>query len=307
MKAVRIHEYGDSSVLRYEDAPMPELTDGDILIKVHTAGVNPLDWKVRQGYLQSIYSLKMPAILGWDVSGTVAATTPGVTGFALGDEVFARPEMGRDGSYAEFIAVRATDVARAPKTLSLEVAAAVPLACLTAWTALFDSADLKAGQTVLIHAGAGGVGSFAVQLAKNAGAHVIATASADGVDLVKSLGADEVIDYKVEDVSSRQGLDVVFDTVGGDTLAKSYAMVRKGGVLVTIAAMPDKAKADELGIKAAFAAVSSNGPRLGKIAQTIDEGHLRVLAVTEFPLAEAKAAQEMSAKGRTRGKIILRV
>jgi NADPH:quinone reductase-like Zn-dependent oxidoreductase len=307
MKAVRIHDYGDVDVLRYEEAPQPQLRAGDILVRVEAAGVNPLDHKVRQGYLKARIALPMPTILGWDIAGVVEAAAPDVTRFKVGDAVYAKSEMGRDGGYAEYLTLQAKDAALAPVSIPLAEAAAYPLACLTAWGALFEKAQLQAGQSVLIHAAAGGVGNFAVQMAKNAGARVTATASGDAVELVRSLGADRVIDYRKEDVTTAVGnMDVVFDTVGGDVLAASYALVRPGGALVTIAGLPDPTIAEACGIRALFVAVQCDGPRLEALALDIDGGRLKALAVTQVPLADAAAAHTMSASGRTRGKIILR-
>ena len=177
MKAIRFHTYGDSSVLKYEDVPIPEIGPGEVLIKVHAAGVNPVDWKIRKGYLQGFLPYQLPLIPGWDTAGTVARAGALVTRFNASDQVFSRPDIARDGAYAEYIAVRTDEVASAPRSIPLEHAAGVPLAALTAWMALFDKANLRADQSVLIHAASGGVGRFAVQLAKLAGARVIGTTS----------------------------------------------------------------------------------------------------------------------------------
>ena len=237
MKAIRIHEYGGWDVLTYEDAPIPVFGSDEILIKVHSAGVNPIDWKTREGGLKDIRPYTMPVILGWDVAGIVESVGVLVTRFKIGDKVLEKLESGRNGGYAEYVVTKSYDVAHAPKSISLEHAAGIPLACQTAWTALFDKANLQKGQSILIHAAAGGVGHFATQLAKAAGAKVIATASSSNVDLVKSLGADEVIDYKTEDFSSLvKNVDVVLDIIGGETRAKSWQCLRKGGILVSVVA-----------------------------------------------------------------------
>jgi NADPH:quinone reductase-like Zn-dependent oxidoreductase len=180
MKAIRLHQYGDSSVLRYEDAPVPTPNTGEVLIKVYAAGVNPVDWKVRAGYLKERIPYTLPLVPGWDVSGTIVSIGEQVTGWNIGDAVYSRPDIARQGAYAEYIAVRASEISKKPQSLDWVHAAAVPLAALTAWQALFDSAQLKAGERVLIHAGSGGVGIFAVQLAKIRGAHVITTTSTAG-------------------------------------------------------------------------------------------------------------------------------
>jgi len=308
MKAIRFHNYGDSGALKYEDVPIPEIGPPEVLIKVHAAGVNPVDWKIREGYLQSFLPYHLPLIPGWDVAGTVASAGALVTRFNAGDQVFSRPDISRNGAYAEYIAVRTDELALAPGSIPLEHAAGIPLAALTAWMALFDKADLRAGQSVLIHAASGGVGTFAVQLAKLAGARVIGTTSGRNIDLVKSLGADEVIDYLSEDFSTRvKDVDVVFDTLGGDTQTKSFSVIHKGGVLVSIVDPPDTSVAQQHGVVAHHAFVVPNGARLQELAGLVDAGKLKVIIEKEFPLSEAKAAQDFNQTGRTRGKIILRV
>jgi NADPH:quinone reductase-like Zn-dependent oxidoreductase len=211
MKAVRIHAYGGPELLHYETIPRPVLNPDDLLIRVRAAAVNPVDWKIREGYLRGFLNHHLPLILGWDVSGEVVKIGPEATGFKIGDEVYARPDIERDGSYAEYIAVKASDAAHKPATLDHDHAAAVPLAALMAWQALVDAAQLQAGQRVLIHAAAGGVGSFAVQLAKARGAQVIATASAVNTGIVAELGADQFVDYtKTRFEEAIKDVDVVF-------------------------------------------------------------------------------------------------
>ena len=308
MKAVRIHEYGDPGVLKYEDAPVPEIGPDEVLIKVHSAGVNPVDWKVRKGLLKERRPYRLPLIPGWDLSGTIERVGTLVTRLKEGDRVFSRPDIGRDGSYAEQIAVRADEVALAPRSVPLETAAGVPLCALTAWMALFEWAGLRAGQTVLIHAASGGVGTFAVQLAKLAGARVIGTTSGRNTEFVRSLGADAVIDYRREDFStSVRDVDVVLDAVGGETRTKSLGVLRRGGVLSSIVGPVDPALARQHDVRAMGGLVAANGARLQEIASLIDAGKLKVIIEKEFPLAEAMAAHELSETLRVRGKIILRV
>jgi len=308
MKAIRIHGYGGPEVLHYEDAPLPEIGPTEILIKVKGAAINPVDWKIRAGYLKAFIPYELPLTLGWDVAGTVERAGPLVTRFKRGDAVYSRPDIARQGGYAEYIAVRSDEAAPAPRSISATHAAGVPLAALTAWASLFDKGRLAPGQRVLIHAAAGGVGSFAVQLAKLAGAHVIGTASRDNIELVQSLGADQVIDYRNEDFSQvLTGIDVVFDTIGEDTQTRSWNVLRPGGVLVSIVSAPDVALASQKGARGEYVFITPNGARLGEIAGLIDAGKLRVLIEKEFPLAEARAAQELSATGRARGKIVLKV
>lgn len=308
MKAVCIHEYGGPDVLRLEDAPIPVPAAGEVLIRVHAAGINPVDWKIREGRLQGRVEHRLPLILGWDVAGVIEALGPGVTQFKIGDAVYARPDIARDGGYAEYIAVRASEVALKPKSLDFIHAAAVPLAALTAWQALFDAAKLVAGQKILVHAGAGGVGSYAVQFAHWKGARVIATASARNADLVRSLGADQVIDYtqaRFED--EVRDLDVVFDTVGEEVQQRSWQVLKKGGILVSILALtvPDDVAAR--GLRSAYVFVQPNAAQLGQIAELIDGGHVKPVVETVLPLSEVRQAHILSQSRHARGKIVLRV
>ena len=308
MKAVRIHAYGGPEMLHYEDAPRPWLKPDDILIQVAGAAINPVDWKIREGYLQGFLNHRLPLILGWDVAGTVVEIGPEATGFKVGDEVYARPDIERNGSYAEFIAVKASEAALKPATLDFVHAAAVPLAALTAWQSLVEAAQLRAGQTVLIHAAAGGVGSFAVQLAKARGARVIATASAVNTGLAAELGADQFIDYtrtRFEQVI--KDVDVVFDTIGGDTQERSWQVLKPGGILVSVISPPPEATAATHGIRSAFVFIQPSGPQLTQIAQLIDQGQMKPVIHTVLPLNEARQAQVISQGGHARGKIVLRV
>jgi NADPH:quinone reductase-like Zn-dependent oxidoreductase len=307
MKAVTIHDYGGPEVLRYEEVPIPEIGPDEVLIRVHSCGVNPIDWKTRQGYKRAQTHFVMPLILGWDVSGTVEETGPLVKRFVKGDKVFARPATSRNGGYAEFVAVRSMEVAFAPKTIPLEQAAGVPLAGQTAWVGLFEMGNLRKGQSILIHGASGGVGSFAVQLAKIAGARVWATTSTKNVQLVRSLGADEVIDYTAVDLQEVvKDLDMVFDTVGGNTQAGSWDVIRKGGTLVSTLPVDENASMAHGVIGRSYLLVS-NGARLRDIRELVDAGLVRVVIDRELPLAEARSAHELSQSGHVTGKIILRV
>src|SRR6266481_5238166 len=229
MKAVRIHTYGGPEVLRYEDAPRPVPAAGEVLIKIHAAAVNPVDWKVRAGHLKDMLKYQLPLIPGWDAAGVIEDVGAGVTRLKRGDEVYTRPDISRDGTYAEYITVREPEVALKPKFLDHVHAAAIPLAALTAWQALFDAGGLSSGQRVLIHAAAGGVGTYAVQLAKWKGAYVIGIASARNHDFVRQLGADEVIDYQTKKFKdSARDIDVVLDAIGGDTQQRSWKVLKPG-------------------------------------------------------------------------------
>ena len=308
MKAVSIYYYGGPGVLAYEDAPRPHPAPGEVLVRVHAAGINPVDWKIREGHLKEMLHHTLPLVLGWDVSGVVAALGAGVTRFKVGDEVFSRPDIERDGAYAEFIVIRETEVALKPKSVDHVHAAALPLAGLTVWQSLFDAAALTAGQRVLIHAAAGGVGSLAVQLAKGRGAHVIGTASAKNHAFVRALGADEVVDYERERFETVIGpVDVVFDTMGGDIQTRSWEVLKRGGILVSIASPPSAEAAVAHGGRFAFVFTQPNAAQLAEIATLVDAGKLKASVETVLPLAAAVRGQALSAAGHTRGKIVLQV
>jgi NADPH:quinone reductase-like Zn-dependent oxidoreductase len=292
MKAVRLHKYRGSEVLVYED----------------TAGVNPIDWKVREGYAKDWLKHKLPLILGWDVSGVIIELDEGVKVFKKGDEVYGKLATERDGAYAEYAASHAENIAHKPRTVDHVHAAAIPIAALTAWQSLFDLANLSAGQTLLIHAAAGGVGHFAVQFAKWKGARVIGTASARNTEFVKNLGADMVIDYtskKFEDEAS--GMDCVLDTQGGDVLTRSLRALKRGGIVVSTLGEPSAEDLSKHGVRSAHVVAKSDSRQLKEIATLIDEGHVKPVVETALPLAEARRAHELSQSGHTRGKIVLRV
>jgi NADPH:quinone reductase-like Zn-dependent oxidoreductase len=307
MKAIRIHNYGGSEVLKYEEAPRPEPGEGEVLIRVHATSVNPIDWKVREGHMKEFWPHKFPLILGWDLSGVVEELGRGVCRFKIGDEVYSVPDPTRNGAYADYIVVRESELALKPNSLDHIRAAAVPLAALTAWQS-FDTAHLQPGQRVLIHAGSGGVGHFAVQLAKWKGAYVFATASTKNQDLLRKLGVDEPIDYtqqRFEDIARK--IDVVLDTLGGETQERSWSVLKKGGVLVSLVQPPSEEKAKELGVRAAIIGAQPNGAQLAEIAKIIDSGKLAPVIDRILPLSEARRAHELSQSGHTHGKIALRV
>jgi NADPH:quinone reductase-like Zn-dependent oxidoreductase len=311
MKAVRIHNYGGPEVLKYEDATRPEPKADEVLIRVHAAGVNPVDWKIREGHLKDFLNHSLPLIIGWDVSGVIeqVGRGPAAAGrFKAGDEVFSEVELSRDGAYAEYVLVRESDAALKPKSLHHVHAASVPIAALTSWQALFDTAHLQPGQRVLIHAGSGGVGHFAVQLAKWKGAHVIATASTKNQELLAEIGVDEPVDYtkqRFEDVA--HDVDVVLDTIGGETQERSFEVLNKGGTLVSLVQPPSQEKAQAQGVRALDIAGHPDGALLGKIAKLIDAGKIKPRIDRILPLSEARRAHELSQGGHVRGKIVLRV
>ena len=305
MKAVRIHAYGGSEVLQLDEIATPQPQAGEVLIKVAAAGVNPVDWKIRQGYLQAVFNSTFPLQLGCDYAGTIAAVGAGVTDAQVGDEVYGSVSVARGGSYAEYLIAQAGEYAAKPKSLSHVEAASLGVAALTAWQA-FDTAGLSAGQKVLIHAAAGGVGSMAVQLAKARGAYVIGTASARNAEFVKSLGADEVIDYattKFEAVV--KDADVVFDLIGGDTLARSYGVVKRGGWLVSAAAVPDPSQLAAHGLQGEMVGMRPNRAQFDALTALIEAGKIKPIIETTFALADVAQALDLNQTGRTRGKIIL--
>jgi NADPH:quinone reductase-like Zn-dependent oxidoreductase len=308
MKAVRIHEYGNSSVLQYEDAPMPISESNEVLIRVVAASVNPVDWKIREGYLKEMIPYEMPLTLGWDVSGIVESVGSNVTRFKEGDAVYSRPDIKRNGTYAEYVVVREAELAFKPQMISHIEAAALPLTGITAWEVLITAANLIAGQKVLIHAGSGGVGSLAIQLAKSRGAYVIATTSAKNRALVKSLGADEVIDYKTQKFAEiLHDIDVVFDTLGGDIQELSWLVLKPGGILVSIVSPPSDDKAKELGVRGGFVFIEPSAVILEQLAKLVDEGKVRPIVGAEFALKDIAKAHALSETGRSVGKIVLYV
>jgi NADPH:quinone reductase-like Zn-dependent oxidoreductase len=308
MKAMRIHTYGGPEVLRYEDAPRPAIGEEEVLIRVYAAAVNPLDWKVRSGLYADSYHPTFPLILGWDIAGVVEVTGMGVKNLAIGDEVYTRPVTG---GYAEYVAVPAADVAHKPYSLDFIQAAATPIAALTAWQAIVDAAHLGAGQTILIHGAAGGVGTFAVQLARWRGAYVIGTASGHNLAFLRQLGADEVIDYtttRFEEVV--HGVDVVFDTVSGETKQRSWGVIKPGGILVSIIGPPSPDVAAAHGVQQHMVRGILQSParaRLAEIARMVDAGQLKPIVSTVLPLQEAARAHILSESRHTRGKIVLQV
>jgi NADPH:quinone reductase-like Zn-dependent oxidoreductase len=308
MKAIRIHTYGGPEVLKYEDASRPQAGEGEVLIRVHAAGVNPVDSAIRGGLVKEIFPVSLPWIPGSDVSGVIEEVGPNVTRFKKGDEVFALLNPAKGGTYAEYVVVNEWELALKPKSLHHIRAAAVPVAAVTAWNALFETAQLQSGQRVLIHGGAGGVGHFAVQLAKWKGAHVIATASARNHELISELGADEVIDYhaqKFENVARE--IDIVLDTIGSDTQEHSWKVLKQGGILVSVVQPPSEEKAKAAGARGAMVQSRPDGAKLAEIAKIIDSGNLAPVIDRILPLSEARRAQELSQSGHTRGKIVLRV
>jgi NADPH:quinone reductase-like Zn-dependent oxidoreductase len=297
MRAVLMRETGDPDVLRVEEVDPPECGDGEVLIEVSAASVNPIDWKYRRGFVER----QLPVILGSDVSGRVEESR--AESFAEGDEVFG---VAASGAYAQFATASAALIARKPPQLSHEEAAAIPVAGLTAWQALFDRGRLEPGQTALIAGAAGGVGHFAVQFARFAGARTIGTGSSRNREFVLGLGAEEYVDYTQKDVGEAVGgVDVALDTVGGETTASLLPAVREGGILITIAGAPPEEAAKERGVRAELLVMSPVSDQLARIAELIATGDVRVETAEVLPLAEVRRGHELSESGHTRGKIIL--
>jgi NADPH:quinone reductase-like Zn-dependent oxidoreductase len=297
MKAVVMHETGDPDVLRQEDVDAPAPDDGEVLIRIRAASVNAIDWKYRRGLAET----PLPAVLGNDASGTVEASR--AEGFSEGDEVFG---MVASGGYAELAIASAATIARKPAGVSHEQAAAIPVAGMTAWQALFDRGGLQRGQTALIAGAAGGVGHFGVQFASHAGARAIGTGSSRNREFVLGLGADEYVDYTQQEVAEAvSGVDVAFDTVGGETTQSLVPTVREGGIVVTIAGGPPEEAAQARGARAELLIMSPNPEQLARIADLIASGDIRVEIAEVLPLAEAARAHELSESGHVRGKLIL--
>jgi NADPH:quinone reductase-like Zn-dependent oxidoreductase len=307
MKAVRAHYPVGPEALAYEEVPIPALAPGDALVRVHAAGISPAEftwqvWETPDG------RSRLPAIPSHEVSGVVAAIAPEVQDVTVGDAVYALTDFFRDGAAAEYVAVRAADLAPKPLTLDHAQAAATPLSALTAWQALFDHAQLTPGQRVLIHGAAGGVGSFAVQLARWRGAHVIGTASARNISFVRELGADEVIDYRATSFETAIGdVDIVLDTIGGTTLERSWSVLRLDGLLITIVRPPSPEWANGRDARGVFFIVEPRRDQLMELGRLIDAGVVRPMVEAVLPLEQAREAYERGAREHPRGKLVLAV
>lgn len=308
MKAIQIHKFGGPEVLKYEDAERPSPTNDEVLIKVYASGVNPVDWKIRAGLAQKSFPVNLPFIPGWDVSGEIEEVGSDILNFRKGDEVFSRPDLTRNGTYAEYVVVKADQVNLKPKSIGHDKAAAIPLAGLTAWQGLFTHGDLKKGEKVLIHAASGGVGSFAVQFAKWKGAYVIGTASEENIDFLFELGADEAIDYKTEKFENKvKKVDLVFDLIGGETQKRSLKVIKKRGKLVTTVRPENLEEAKEKNIEIIGYLAQSYPADLQQIADLIDSGKIKPIVTGIYSLKEAQEAHRQIESHHTRGKIVLKV
>jgi NADPH:quinone reductase-like Zn-dependent oxidoreductase len=332
MKAFIVDRYGNNDGVRAGEMPDPEVRDDDVLVQIHAASVNPLDLKIRGGSLKLILPYRLPFVLGNDLAGVVVRVGSRVRRFKRGDEVYARPDQDRIGAFAEFISIKEDAVASKPKELTMEEAASIPLVGLTAWQALIERANLKAGQKVLVHAGSGGVGTFAIQLAKHVGALVATTTSTANLDWVKRLGADIVIDYRKDDFETLlHDYDVVLDTLGGETLEKSLRVLKPGGKLVSLSGPPDPDFAKDIGstwilrlvmrllsyrirqkakrhqVSYSFLFMRASGDQLREIASLIDSGIIRPVVDRVFPFASTKEALVYVETGRAKGKVVVKV
>ena len=306
MKAVVAHQYGGPEVLKFEEVSRPEPKENEALVRVIASGVNPADPLTLSGKYAREFGTHLPLIPGYDIAGIVEKTGVKVTKLKAGAAVYGYPTFG--GGWAEYVTVTEGEVAAKPASLSFTKAAAVPMGALTAWQALVDTAQLRAGQTILIHGGSGGVGSFAVQIAKARGARVIATASTANQDLLRQLGADVPIDYtktRFEEIA--KGVDAVLDPVGKETLARSYDVVKKGGIVMSLVARPDPVELEKRGIRGAAISVHPDAEDLAEIARLIDAGKIKPIVTEVLPLSQAVAAQRQAATHHTRGKIVLRI
>jgi NADPH:quinone reductase-like Zn-dependent oxidoreductase len=305
MRALRLTGYGDAAEL--VEAPRPAPGPGEVLVHVSGAALNPLDVKIAAGLMHDFFPVEFPYTLGTDLAGTVVGVGAGVRTRAVGDRVVTRTDPTAGGAVAEFAVAPADQLVPAPASVPLAVAAGLGTAAATAWQALHQVADVRPGQTVLVHAAAGGVGSFVVQLAHRAGAHVIATASGPGLDIARRLGADRVIDYTTTDVERTvAGVDVVVDAVGGDVERASLGVLKPGGLLVSLPAPPDAGRAVARGVRAEFLFHTSDADRLARVASLVDDG-LEVVVDRTVPLAGAAQALRVLAAGRAKGKLIVRI
>jgi NADPH:quinone reductase-like Zn-dependent oxidoreductase len=332
MKAFVVEKYGNKAALRLAEVPMPDLRDDDVLVEIHAAGVNLLDAKIRDGEFKPILRYRPPFILGHDVAGVVARVGSKVRKFKPGDEIYARPRDGRIGTFAEFVAVNEADMALKPKNLSMEEAASIPLVGLTAWQVLIEKANLRKGQKVFIQAGSGGVGTFAIQLAKHLGATVATTASAENAELVRSLGADIVVNYRKDDFENvLKGYDVVLNSQDAKTLEKSLRVLKPGGKLISISGPPDpefaqkqglnmvlklvmralsrsiRKSAERSGVEYSFLFMWAQGDQLSKVTRLVESGTIQPVIDRIFSFEETNEALAFVQKGRAKGKVVVKV
>jgi alcohol dehydrogenase len=311
MKAAQISEYGHVEVVKIVDVEKPQAEAGQLVVEVHASSINPFDTKIREGYMKDMIPLTLPVTLGGDIAGVVSELGEGVDHFAVGDKVYGAANVvaGNSGAFAEFAATKASQVGKMPTSIGFNEAAAITLTGLSALQAIEEHIQLKPGQKILIHGGSGGIGSISIQLAKNIGAYVATTASGDGVEFVKSLGADEVIDYKTQDFAELlSGYDAVFDTVGGETYEKSFKVLKKGGLIVSMAVFqPNAELMEEYGVTALSQSTHTTTEVLEKLTKLIDEGVITIHVDKTFKLDEIQQAFEALESGQVKGKIAVSI
>lgn len=310
MKAITISKYGSKEELTEQEVPTPKINDNQVLVELYATSINPIDWKLREGYLKDNLPFEFPIILGWDAAGIVKEVGSEVESFQVGDEVYSRPATTRMGTYAEYVAVEEELLAKKPNNLSFEEAASVPLAGLTAWQCLVDYGNISEGDKVLIHAGAGGVGTFAIQIAKYLGAYVATTASEKNKELLERLGADRVINYQQEDFTEQlSDYDFVLDTLGGAIQEKSYSILKKGGKLASVVQPPNEEVKEKYGVDAAFIWLNPNGKDLAKLGDLIEDGYVQPIVGKSYPFTEQglKDAHELSESHHAKGKIVINI
>lgn len=311
MKAVHYNSYGDAQVLEFtENAPKPQLQKEQVLIQVKAVSINPIDWKVRAGYLQKMVPLHFPVIIGGDFAGVVTEVGESVTEFNIGDEVYGQGGIlnGGSGSFAEFVAAQVNKTSSKPSHTNFEQAASLPLVGISALQAVEDEIDIQPDQKILIHGGAGGIGSIAIQIAKAKGAYVATTVGTKDIEFVKQLGADEVIDYKIQQFETMlKDFDAVFDTAGGDTVSKSFAVLKPGGILVSMNGKPDEQLAQQYHVRVIGQASESNPDRFKRLTDLVESGKVKPEIDKVFPLLEAKDAFAYQEKSHPRGKVVLTI
>lgn len=309
MKAAQINEYGDQSVIVINEIDKPVVGSGQVLVEVHASSINPFDTAVREGYVKEMIPLQLPVTLGGDIAGVVVEVGEGVTNVAVGDKVYGQASAvaGNSGAFAEFAVTSASQIAKAPEGLDFKQSASLPLTGVSGWQALTQHIKLQPRQKIFIHGGAGGIGTIAIQIAKNIGAYTATTATGEGVDYVKQLGADEVIDYKTQDFAELlNGYDAVFDTVGDD-FTKTLTVLKKGGIAVSMIAQADEAKANALGVTALTQASQVTTTALDELSKLVDNGVVTAHVDKVFPLAQIKEAFEARETGKVLGKVVIEV
>jgi NADPH:quinone reductase-like Zn-dependent oxidoreductase len=304
MKAIRINSYGHADQMKLEDAPRPSIRGDQALVRIRAAGVNPVDWKIREGYLKDMMRASFPLTLGQDFAGDIVEVGADIRDFKIGDKVFGFAP----GTYAEFTMLGAKDLVRMPTTIDYATAASIPTAGLTAYQLMFDVVSTAKDLRVLIHGAAGGVGSFAVQLARSKEARVFTTASAQDAAYLKGLGVEQVIDYRSERFEEKlRDLDAVIDLVGGETLARSYQVLKAGGIIASTVGAPDDGEVRKRGLRSRHFLMKKDPSQLARVGTMVDQGVLRPKVSQVLPLADAPRAHDLSEKGKSRGKIVLQV